>query len=89
MPPRGSHPRIVRVVEGVRGEVPMRMRFTPRFDYGRVRPWVIRAGEAICAVAGSDALELRSDVPVGGDELQQTAEFTVAPGQRVGFLLTF
>ncbi len=67
----------------------MRMRFTPRFDYGRVRPWVIRAGEAICAVAGSDALELRSDVPVGGDELQQTAEFTVAPGQRVGFLLTF
>jgi GH15 family glucan-1,4-alpha-glucosidase len=40
MPPRGSHPRIVRVVEGVRGEVAMRMRFVPRFEYGRVRPWV-------------------------------------------------
>jgi len=29
MPPRRSHPRIVRVVEGVRGQVPIRMRFTP------------------------------------------------------------
>ena len=89
MPPRGSHSRIVRVVEGVRGEVPMRMRFVPRFDYGRVKPWVSRADGAVCAVAGPDALELRSDVPVGGDDLQQTAEFTVGPGQRVGFLLTF
>jgi GH15 family glucan-1,4-alpha-glucosidase len=89
MPPRRSHPRIVRVVEGVGGQVPMRMRFTPRFDYGRVRPWVSRTDDAIHAVAGPDALELRSDVPVGGDDLQQTAEFTVGPGQRVGFLLTF
>jgi hypothetical protein len=35
-PPRDSHPRIVRVVEGVRGEVAMRMRFARRFDYERV-----------------------------------------------------
>jgi GH15 family glucan-1,4-alpha-glucosidase len=28
MPPHGSHPRIVRVVEGVQGEIAMRMRFT-------------------------------------------------------------
>jgi GH15 family glucan-1,4-alpha-glucosidase len=89
MPPRGSHPRIVRVVEGVRGEVPMRMRFAPRFDYGRVRPWVSREGDTTAAIAGPDALELRSDAPVGGDDLQQTAEFIVAPGQRVGFRLTF
>jgi hypothetical protein len=82
MPPRGSHPRIVRVVEGVRGEVAMLMRFVPRFDYGRVRPWVSREGDAIRAVAGPDALELRADVRVGGDELQQASEFTVAAGQR-------
>ena len=73
MPPRGSHPRIVRVVEGVRGEVAMRMRFTPRFDYGRVRPWVSRVDGAVCAIAGPDALELRGDVSIGGDDLEQTA----------------
>ncbi len=89
MPPRGSHPRIVRVVEGVRGEVAMLMRFVPRFDYGRVKPGVSREGDAIRAVAGPDALELRADVQVGGDELQQASEFTVAAGQRAGFLLTF
>jgi GH15 family glucan-1,4-alpha-glucosidase len=89
MPLRGSHPRVVRVVEGVRGEVAMLMRFVPRFDYGRVRPWVSREGDAIRAVAGPDALELRCEVPVGGDDLQLTAEFTIAAGQRVWFLLTF
>jgi GH15 family glucan-1,4-alpha-glucosidase len=88
MPPRGSHPRVVRVVEGVRGEVAMRMRFAPRFDYGRVRPWVSRVDGTVCAIAGPDALELRGAVAIGGDDLEQTAEFTVAPGQRVGFLLT-
>jgi len=88
MPPHGSHPRIVRVVEGVQGEIAMRMRFTPRFDYGRVRPWVSRVDGAVCAIAGPDALELRGDVSIGGDDLEQTAEFTLAPGQRVGFLLT-
>jgi GH15 family glucan-1,4-alpha-glucosidase len=90
MPPRGSHARIVRVVEGVRGEVPMRMRFRPRFDYGRVRPWV-SGGDVIYAAAGPDALELRGDVPIDGDgdDPEQTASFTVTAGQRVGFLLTF
>jgi len=91
MPPRGSHARIVRLVEGVRGEVPMRMRFRPRFDYGRVRPWVTRGSDGIWAAAGPDALELRGDVPIDGDDddPEQTASFTVTAGQRVGFLLTF
>ena len=34
MPPRHSDPDVARVVEGVRGRVPMRMELTIRFDYG-------------------------------------------------------
>jgi GH15 family glucan-1,4-alpha-glucosidase len=88
MPQWRAHSRVVRVVEGVRGEVPMRMRFKPRFDYGRSRPWASQAGDVLRVGAGPDALELRSDVPLHGHDFQHTAEFTVAPEQRVSFLLT-
>ena len=38
MPPRGEAPDVVRIVEGVRGRVPMRMDLRLRFDYGHVVP---------------------------------------------------
>ena len=40
MPPRQTDPDLVRVVEGVRGEVAMRMELVVRFDYGYVAPWI-------------------------------------------------
>ncbi len=89
MPSRTSHPRMVRVVQGVRGAVTMRTRFNPRFDYGRTRPWVRKVDGALAAAAGPEALELRSDVPLQSNDFQHAAEFTVAPGQRVGFVLTY
>ena len=36
MPPRGEAPDVVRIVEGVRGRVPMTMELRLRFDYGKV-----------------------------------------------------
>jgi hypothetical protein len=38
MPPRGSNPDIVRIIEGVRGRVRMQMALTIRFDYGSIVP---------------------------------------------------
>ena len=40
MPPRGTNPDIVRIVEGVRGKCAMRMELIIRFDYGHIVPWV-------------------------------------------------
>jgi GH15 family glucan-1,4-alpha-glucosidase len=40
MPPRGEAPDLIRIVEGVRGRVRMRMQLRGRFDYGHVVPWV-------------------------------------------------
>ena len=40
MPPRGENPDIIRIVEGIRGEVAMQMELIIRFDYGRTIPWV-------------------------------------------------
>ena len=90
MPPRGEAPDVVRIVEGVSGRVEMRMELAIRFDYGRVVPWVRRLdGDTRLAIAGPDALCLRTPVEVGGEDMKTVATFTVAEGRRVPFVLTW
>src|SRR5437762_5738877 len=90
MPPRGDAPDVVRIVEGLRGRVEMRTELVIRFDYGRVVPWVRRLeGDTRLAIAGPDALCLRTPVDVGGEDLKTVATFTVGEGRRVPFVLTW
>lgn len=86
-----QYPRVVRVVEGRRGRVPMRMELIIRFDYGSLVPWVrkIEDGAARLAVGGPDALVLRAGVEVYGENLTTVAEFFVDEGVRVPFTLTW
>lgn len=88
MPPRGHSADVVRIVEGLTGRVPMRMDLTIRFDYGNVVPWVRRNAGGLIAVAGPDTLCLSTPVDIRGDHLSTVAEFTVAAGDRVPFVLT-
>src|SRR4051794_24271603 len=39
MPPRGEAADVVRIVEGVAGQVQMQMELVLRFDYGHLVPW--------------------------------------------------
>ncbi|HUP33326.1 MAG TPA: glycoside hydrolase family 15 protein [Gaiellaceae bacterium] len=90
MPPRGKEPDLVRIVEGIEGSVPMSMELVIRFGYGSIVPWVRRAGDGTrIAVAGPDALALRTPVSVRGENLRTVAEFTVAAGERVPFVVTW
>jgi GH15 family glucan-1,4-alpha-glucosidase len=89
MPPRGEAPDVVRIVEGVEGTVPMKMRLSIRFDYGSIVPWVRRRDEGVHAVAGPDALFLATPVDLVGRNLHTEADFDVAPGDRVPFVLTW
>ena len=89
MPPRGNDPDVVRIVEGLEGEVPMRMDLTIRFDYGSIVPWVQRRDDGLAAVAGPDGLVLRTPVPLRGENRHTLASFTVAAGERVPFTLTW
>jgi GH15 family glucan-1,4-alpha-glucosidase len=89
MPPRGQEPDIVRVVEGVRGRVTMRSELVIRFDYGRIVPWVRRVDHTRVAIAGPDALCLRTPVDIHGEELTTVSKFTVEPGERIPFVLTW
>jgi len=89
MPPRQRDPDVARVVEGVKGRVPMRMELVIRFDYGSIVPWVRRIDGALHAIAGPDSVWLRTPVPVHGENLSTVADFTVAEGERVPFILTW
>ncbi|HEY1186113.1 MAG TPA: trehalase-like domain-containing protein, partial [Gemmata sp.] len=68
MPVREREPDVVRIVEGRRGVVPMRMELTARFDYGSVVPWVRRTADGLSAIAGPSALRVRTAVPMHGED---------------------
>ena len=89
MPPRGRAPDIIRIVEGVRGTVALRMELIIRFDYGSAVPWVRKRNGALEAIAGPDALILRTPVRTHGENLTTIADFTVTAGERVPFVLTW
>ena len=92
MPIRSETPRLVRMVEGLRGKVSMRSTLSPRLDYGRTRPRVAVDidGNVAIAQAGPDALELRSDVPlVEGNSADVVATFDVGAGERFVFTLSW
>jgi GH15 family glucan-1,4-alpha-glucosidase len=91
MPPRGENPDIIRIIEGLRGKVQMHMELVIRFDYGQVVPWVRKTKEAgdLEAIAGPDGLILRTPIETRGEDLTTVAEFTVAKGDRVPFVLTW
>jgi GH15 family glucan-1,4-alpha-glucosidase len=84
-----SDHRLVRLVEGRRGQVLMRMELVIRFDYGSLVPWVRRTPEGLLAIAGANAVSLQTDVPLRGEEFRTLAEFTVSEGQRLPFALSW
>jgi GH15 family glucan-1,4-alpha-glucosidase len=89
MPPRGEAPDIVRIVEGVRGEVDMRMELALRFDYGSIVPWVRNLDGTLVGIAGPDAISFRTPVELEGRDLRTHAAFRMREGDRVPFVLTW
>ena len=89
MAPRGTGAHVVRIVEGVRGAVRMRSELRLRFDDGHVVPWVRHAGFSMSAVAGPDSAYLVAGVPLRGQDWATVSDFTVRPGDRVPFVLTW
>jgi GH15 family glucan-1,4-alpha-glucosidase len=89
MPPDEDTPNLVRVIEGVDGEVAMHMELIVRFDYGRIVPWVRRIDGALLAIGGPDALTLHTPIEHHGENLTTVADFTVRAGQRIPFVLSW
>ncbi len=78
---------LLRGVEGVSGEVELRMELAPRPEYGLVRP-LIRLEEGGARTFGSGRLGVSSGVPLeADDEDLMQASFSLSEGDRVGFAL--
>jgi GH15 family glucan-1,4-alpha-glucosidase len=80
---------VVRIVRGIRGEMPIRMELILRFNYGHVVPWVRRRDYGLSAIAGPDAVELHTNAPLEGRDMTTCSEFTVHEGESVPFTLSY
>ena len=87
MPPRNEFPSLVRIVEGLEGEVPLQMDLCIRFDYGSVVPWVRRRPHGLQAIAGPDTLQIHTAAKMHGEDMHTACAFTVSAGQRKPFTL--
>ncbi|MEV7505274.1 glycoside hydrolase family 15 protein [Streptomyces sp. NPDC093018] len=89
MPPRDGAPQLIRIVEGVTGRVPMRSALRMRFSYGRVVPWVHKHEGRTVAVAGPDSVWFDTEAETYGKSLTTYSDFTVAPGDRIAFTISW
>ena len=89
MPVRATHPRVVRIVKGLSGTVAMHLELVMRFDYGSIVPWVRRGEGTLRAIAGPDALHLTYGAEIRAKELTHVADFRVASGDEVEFVLSW
>jgi GH15 family glucan-1,4-alpha-glucosidase len=90
-PRRNERRRLLRVVEGVSGEVTLGLRLSARFDFGHMGPWLRDlGGGAWSATGGDDGLVVWSEAPLRAtDERALEAEIAVRAGERVRTLATF
>ncbi|MGI4982213.1 MAG: glycoside hydrolase family 15 protein [Janthinobacterium lividum] len=89
MPMRAAFSSIVRIVAGLRGTVRVRSTLCLRFDYGALPPWSVLENDGMVAKVGPDLVILRAPVPLDVSALATTAEFDVAQGSRLAFVMSY
>ena len=89
MLPEADNSTVIRIVEGRAGSVDMAMDLALRFDYGASVPWVTRLpdGTGYVAIAGPESTTMYTEIELTGRDLRTEANFTVAAGERVSFVL--
>jgi GH15 family glucan-1,4-alpha-glucosidase len=84
----GQSSAIIRLVEGLEGSVRMLVELVLAFDYGEINPRSQEINDGWLAIAGPDAVLLRTNVKASHDEKKILAQFTVTRGQTIPFTLT-
>ena len=87
--PVGDRSEVIRIIEGIEGEVPMQMILSPRFGYGANRPWATRVEGGFRLVGGPDALVARGPIAMHESGGQVVSYFTIRKGDRHGITLSW
>ena len=80
---------VVRIIEGVEGEVPLEMLIDVRFGYGAETPFIEKTGDGVCFVSGPNALILRTAMALEQLGKRVSAYLRVKKGDRVPLQLTW
>src|SRR6516162_6328924 len=80
--PVGSRCDVVRIVEGIEGEVPLEMILNVRFGYGADAPFIKKQDDGTYFIAGPDAMVLRSPVPLEHKDKRASGYFNIKKGER-------
>src|SRR5215471_2379869 len=80
---------VVRIVEGLDGEVPFEMLLDVRFGYGANVPFIERTGDGLWFLSGPDALVLRTPAALDLSSHRVSAYFSVKKGDRIPMQLTW
>jgi len=80
-------PRLMRIVKGLSGRVPMRMELSLRPDYASIRPWIEFVSDGVLATAGPDAFRLSTPLDLQIEQGTVGADFAVVEGARERFTL--
>jgi GH15 family glucan-1,4-alpha-glucosidase len=86
---REGPPRLVRIVQGLSGRVPMHMELSLRPDYASIVPWLEAAPDGIVATAGPDAFRLTTALPLDVESGEVRSEFVAVEGTRERLVLTW
>ena len=82
-------PELVRVVEGIEGEVEVELEWIVRFAYGHATPWVRHVDDGLVAVAGPQSVVLRGTVLPTADPERRRHHLSLAvrAGERLAWTM--
>lgn len=87
----GSRRQLLRIIEGMRGQMDLELEIQPRFDYGEMKPWLRHEGaRGYSAIGGNDGLFFHGNVELEVDGRHDIkASITVRANERLLLAISF
>lgn len=85
------HRQILRIIEGIDGDVECQCDIEPRFDYGEVKPWIRRINKnSFSAIGGNSGLLIMGDLEFNSRERHSChTHFTIKKGEKRRLSISF